>query len=122
MRSEEEIKAVLREGYEALSRGDVSAVLELIDPELRWEEGGRSPEAGNYAGRDSFEGYIQSWLDSFEDFKIEIDEIRHEGDEFAVIGRQSGRGRASGLPIETRVVHVWTIRGDRAVGFQSGEA
>src|SRR6266540_1009699 len=49
-----EVIAALREGYEALNRGDVSAVLDLIDPELRWEEGGRSPEAGNYSGRDSF--------------------------------------------------------------------
>jgi len=97
-------------------------VLDLIDPELRWEEGGRSPEAGNYSGRDSFERYIRSWLDSFEDFRIEVEEIREEGDRLVVVARQSGRGRASGLPIETRVAHAWTVRGDRAVGFQSGEA
>ena len=115
----DEVIAALREGYEALNRGDVSAVLELIDPELRWEEGGRSPEAGNYSGRESFERYIRSWLDSFEDFRIEVEEIRDEGERLVVVARQSGRGRASGVPIETRIVHAWTVRGDRAVGFQS---
>jgi ketosteroid isomerase-like protein len=115
----QEVIASLREGYEALNRGDLTAVLDLIDPELRWEEGGRSPEAGNYSGRDSFERYVQSWLDSFEDFRIEIEEIREEGDRLTVVARQSGRGRASGLPIETRIVHAWTVHGDRAVGFQS---
>jgi ketosteroid isomerase-like protein len=116
------IAEALREGYEALNRGDVSAVMNLIDPELAWEEGGRSPEAGSYHGRDSFRRYVQSWLDSFDDFRIEVEEIREEGDRRVVVARQSGRGRASGLPIETGIVHVWTVRGDRAVGFQSGEA
>jgi hypothetical protein len=38
------------------------------------------------------------------------------------MARQSGRGRASGLPIETRVVHIWTVRGERGVGFESAGA
>jgi uncharacterized protein len=112
----------LRDGYEALNRGDLSAVLDLIDADLEWEEGGRSPEAGRYSGRESFERFVRSWLDSFDDFRIEVEEIREEGNRLVVVARQSGRGRASGLPIETRVVHVWTVKGDRAVGFESGGA
>lgn len=109
----------LREGYEALNRGDLTTVLELIDPELEWAEAGRSPEAGRYSGRDSFERFVRSWLDSFDDFRIEIEEIRQDGDRVVVVARQSGRGRASGLPIETRVVHAWIVSGDRAVRFES---
>jgi ketosteroid isomerase-like protein len=34
----------LRAGYEALNRGDLSAVLALLDPEIEWHEPAPSPD------------------------------------------------------------------------------
>jgi ketosteroid isomerase-like protein len=36
-----------------------------------------------------------------------------------VVGRQHGRGHGSGIELETRVIHVWTIRDGKGVGWWS---
>ena len=109
----------LQRGYEALNRGDLSVVLELLDPDIEWHEPGDSPEAGTHHGRDSFERFFRSWIDSFDVFRVEPEQVVERGDDIVAIVRQSGRGRASGVEIEIRLAHVWTVDGGRAVRWES---
>jgi ketosteroid isomerase-like protein len=109
----------LQRGYEALNRGDLSVVLELLDPEIEWHEPGDSPEAGTHHGRDSFERFFRSWIDSFDEFRVEPEQVVERGDDLVAVVRQSGRGRASGVEIEIRLAHVWTIQNGRAARWES---
>jgi ketosteroid isomerase-like protein len=108
----------LRRGYEALNDGDVGAVLELLDPDIQWHEPTPSPEAGTHVGRDSFEQFLRVWLDAFEDFHLEAEHIvEHEG-KLVVVVRQTGRGRSSGVQVDVRLAHVWTVEEGRAVRWE----
>ena len=109
----------LQRGYEALNRGDLSLVLELLDPDIEWHEPGDSPEAGTHHGRDSFERFLRGWTDSFDEFRVEPEHVVERNDELIVVVRQSGRGRASGVEIEIRIAHVWTVEGGRAVRWEA---
>ncbi|MFL5894704.1 MAG: nuclear transport factor 2 family protein [Thermoleophilaceae bacterium] len=117
-----EVVRVLEAGYRAYGGdrgadfGDFGA---FIDPDLEWVEGGLAPEAGLRRGRESFERWAQSWIESFDDFRLEPLEAIVEGDAVVVVLRQSGRGRASGVPFTTDLAHVWHIRGLRAVRWES---
>jgi ketosteroid isomerase-like protein len=113
-------REAIERGYAALNDGHVSAVLDLIEPDgFVWEEGERSLGAGIHHGRDTFVEFVRSWTETFDDFRIELLDVLEEGDELVVIGHQSGRGRASGLPVEIEVAHVWTVRDGRAVRWRS---
>jgi ketosteroid isomerase-like protein len=109
----------LRRGYEALNRGDLSVVSELLHPEIEWHEPGPGPEAGTYRGRESFERYLRGWRESFDDFRIEPERVIERDDRLIAVVRQSGRGRTSGVSVEARLAHVWTVRDGRAVGWRS---
>jgi uncharacterized protein len=109
----------LRRGYEALNSGDLSHVHALLDPDIVWQEDQPSPEAGIHQGRETFERFLRSWLESFDDFRVEPEEIREDGDQLVVVVRQTGRGRTSGVEIAARLVHVWTVKDGRAVRWQS---
>jgi len=109
----------LRRGYAALNRGDVSVVVELLDPELEGHEPGHSPEAGTHRGRDGFERFLRGWLESFEGFRVEPERIVERGDDLIVVVRQTGAGRSSGVEVETRLVHVWTVANGRAVRWEA---
>jgi ketosteroid isomerase-like protein len=109
----------LRRSYEALNRGDISKVLEVIDEKIVWQEGARSPEAGTHHGRDSFEAYFRSWLASFDSFTIEPLEVIERGEVLVAVVRQSGRGQASGIEVSVELAHAWTIRDGRAVRWQA---
>ncbi len=109
----------LRVGYDALNDGDLDKVLEVIDPEIVWEEGDASPEAGSHRGRDSFESFFRSWIASFEDFRIQPLEIIERGDTLIAVVRQSGRGKASGIAVEVEIAHTWEIHQGRAIRWQA---
>lgn len=109
----------LRRGYEALNKGDVSVVLELLDPDLEWHEPGDSPEAGTHRGRDSFERFFRGWIDSFDGFRVEPERVVAHDDKLIAIVHQSGRGRASGVRVDARLAHVWTVSDGRAVRWEA---
>jgi uncharacterized protein len=109
----------LRSSYEALNRGDISKVLEVIDEDIVWQEGALSPEAGSHRGRESFEAFFRSWLASFNEFTIEPLEVIERGDVLIAVVHQSGRGQASGIEVSVEIAHAWTIRAGRAVRWQA---
>src|SRR5438874_6486783 len=108
--------ATLRRGYDALNRGDVSDVLALIDDAITWDPGELTPDSASATGgRAGFESLIRSWIEAFDEFRVEpVDIIDHPPFLLAIV-RQSGRGCASGLDIAIEIAHMWTVEvgGDR---------
>ncbi len=109
----------LQHGYEALNRGDISVVRELLDPDIEWHEPEPSPDAGTHAGRDSFVRFLRSWIESFEGFKVEPEQVVERDDKLIAVVHQSGRGRASGVRVDARLAHVWTVKEGRAVRWEA---
>ena len=109
----------LKRGYDALNRGDLSVVLALLDPDIEWHEPPFSPHAGAHRGRASFESFLRGWLESFEGFRVEPEQVVERGDDLVAVVRQTGTGRASGLAVETRLAHVWTVEDGRAVRWEA---
>jgi uncharacterized protein len=109
----------LRRGYAALNRGDLSAVLELLDPDIEWHEPAHSPDAGAHRGRDSFERFLRGWIESFDGFRVEPERVVERGEDIVAVVHQTGTGRASGLEVEARLAHVWTVADGRAVRWEA---
>ena len=109
----------LRRGYAALNRGDLSVVLDLLDPEIEWHEPATSLEGGTHHGRDGFERFLRGWLESFDGFRVEPEQVVERGDELVVVVHQTGMGRSSGLPVETRLAHVWTVAEGKAIRWEA---
>jgi ketosteroid isomerase-like protein len=109
--------AVLLGGYEAWNRGEVDAVLELVDPEIEWRPGFGALEAGTHRGAEGFREFTESWLESFDDFSIEPELIVQKDETVIVVALQHARGRGSGIELDAKVVHVWTVREGKAVAW-----
>jgi len=110
-----------RRGYEALARGDMEAVLELIDPDVEVEiHTGRPdlPETDTLRGHAGFLENLRLLDEVFEDVEVTPEEFIEVGEELVVPIYTAGRGRASGIPVENRVTHIWTIRAGKATRFR----
>jgi uncharacterized protein len=110
--------ALLRKGYEAWNRGDYEAVLALLDPEVEWQfpEGGLN--TGTLHGREAVGKFFESFGEAFEELRFEPEEIFESDDRVVAIVRLVARGRGSGVELEVRPAHIWTMRRGRAVRLE----
>jgi ketosteroid isomerase-like protein len=104
----------LRAGYDAFAGGDMSAVLALLEPgvEVAVHVG---PDADTYHGREGFLANLERMREVFDEFEIEPEEFVTVGDRVVVPFRVHGRGRGSGVYVEQRRAHLWTLHEGRAV-------
>jgi len=62
---------------------------------------------------------MRQWTEDFDDWELEVDELRDAG-EAAVVARmrQSARGKVSGTPVELRYGMVFRLRDRQIVGME----
>jgi ketosteroid isomerase-like protein len=111
---ENDVRVIL-DGYEAWNRGETGVLQPLLDADMEWEPGFGALEAGVHRGAAGFQGFVDSWLESFSEFRIEPQLLIQSGDTMIVVAHQHGRGQGSGIELEATVVHVWTVRDGKAV-------
>jgi uncharacterized protein len=120
--SEENVN-LARRGYEALAAGDLEAVLALLDPAVSVEVHTGRPDLPEVLhGHDGFLENLLGLTDVFEDIEIEPEEFIELGEHLVVPIYTAGHGRASGIRVERRVVHIWTIRNGKATRFRVYES
>jgi ketosteroid isomerase-like protein len=94
-------------------------VRELLHPYIKWHEPAPSPDAGTHRGRDNFERFLHGWLESFDEFQIEPEQVVERGGRLIPVVRQAGKGRSSGLRVDALLAHVWTVEAGKAVRWEA---
>jgi ketosteroid isomerase-like protein len=111
---------IVRRGYEAFNRGDLESVLELLDPQVRVDVLPESPMSETYHGHAGFLKMAGENAEMFERYSANPEDvIELDGEHIVVLIRSAARGRMSGVEIEGRLAHLWTIRDGKAVRFES---
>jgi len=107
---DQEIISTLRRAYEAFSRADFDAAIEIAHPEVEFVLPGRqSPLKGTDA--------LRAWMepDAIEEQRIEPREFRIKGNKVLVRQHTWGRGASSGIEVEVDMWVVWTLNDDGLV-------
>jgi uncharacterized protein len=116
--SKENVETV-RRGYELFAAGDLEGVSALFSADSELADIGGLGLAGTAAGtRHGPEGFFRATeeaLEAFEDYRVEAEDFIDVGEAVVVPVRISGRGRASGAKMETRLAHLWMFRSDGKV-------
>jgi ketosteroid isomerase-like protein len=126
--SEESVE-LARQAFAAASRGGVLDALdqdalerafEFFDPEIEIREDPRFPEAGVYRGRDAAWSYFNQFVEQFDEFRFELEDVLDAGDERVVLLlRLHGRGKGSGAVFEARPGWIQTLRGSKVVRIEA---
>jgi ketosteroid isomerase-like protein len=106
---------IVRRGYEVFERGDIQAILGLMDPEIEARFDPSMPDPEPRYGHDGFVSWLQSWLEPWERYRIEVDELIDVGERVIAVCREFGRRKDSGFEVEQPTYHVWTLKGGKAV-------
>jgi ketosteroid isomerase-like protein len=95
----------------ACARGDLDAALSHADPKIVWNP----TQEGQAEGITAVRATMKRWEDSFEDLVVTYEETIDAGDRVVVKTHVSGRGRGSGVEVNTRSYMVWTLRGNKVL-------
>jgi ketosteroid isomerase-like protein len=114
--SKENVEAIHR-GVDAMNRGELDPILDLIDDGVLWEPLRASFE-GSYRGHAGMRRYWADTAESFEFFEVRFAELRDLGDRVLAIGTVRARGRDSGAEIEIATAAIFTFREARLVHYK----
>jgi ketosteroid isomerase-like protein len=110
------LTALLQRGYERLQTSGVAGIADLLDPEFEVQTAPDLPEAGTYRGAEDFGKLVTSLVEPFDEIRLETGQIVELAEDLLLVPlRIHGRGRLSGLPLDTSVMHLWTMRGGKAL-------
>jgi ketosteroid isomerase-like protein len=109
---------LLRGIIEALNRGDVEGMLARMHPDFEWTPLETSPVARVYRGHEQVRHYVEDWIGTFDNLRLDLEEPTEVGDRVLVVVRGHGRGRGSGLELNNRFCQLWSFRGGTAVGME----
>src|SRR5215212_11103067 len=110
----------MRAGVELVREivGDLDAMLARMDSDFEWRPLENSPVAHIARGHDQVRHYVEDWLATFESLRLELEEVEEVEERVVAMVRGHGRGRGSGLQLDTRFCQVWTISGETALGME----
>jgi ketosteroid isomerase-like protein len=112
--------ATLEALYDAINRADLEAILSLQAEDVEWHGPQTFPDLlGPHRGHDGVRAYAGSITDAWQEFTVRPERFFDLGDRVLVLTRERGRGRASGIEVQSRpTAHLWTMRDGRVVRFE----
>jgi ketosteroid isomerase-like protein len=113
----------LFEGAQGLDKEQLLAALpdlieQMCDPEIEWVEDPGRADGRVYRGHEGVRESFERWLENFEEYDVEVEQISDYGDRVLVAAVERGRGSASGAPVSSRIYTVCTFRADKILRYQ----
>ena len=107
----------LRTAYEGFGRGDMDAVLSVMDPDIEWDATDALAHTGVYQGHKGVTAYIDSLSTAWDEFHLNPEQFTESGDGAHVmaLGNVKGRLAADGQDVEARFAHVLQVDEDGRV-------
>jgi ketosteroid isomerase-like protein len=112
---------IVRSAYEAFAKGDITAVVALLDDNVEWHEAEHAPywPGGPFIGPQAvIDGVFKRLQEDYEGFTIDVRRIVDCGDTVLVEGRYRATARATGKPLDAQLAHVWDFRDGKVVRWQ----
>jgi ketosteroid isomerase-like protein len=118
--SEENVELAARFYEPATSKAELLAAMprtmKFCHPEVEWTA---REEGAIYRGRDGVRKALERWLESFDDYRFEVQRIVDcGGDHVLVVGLEVARGAMSGAEVRSVNHELLTIRDGQIARFR----
>ena len=110
---------IVQDFYAALGRGDVAAVLGLLDPQVEWTEAERFPYySGTWHGPQAvLDNLLKRLAQDWHDFSATANVFVVEGNRVVSFGVYAGMYKRTGRSIAAPFAHLWTVRDGKITSF-----
>jgi ketosteroid isomerase-like protein len=102
---------VATQAIDAFNERNVEAFAGFTTPDFEWSPSMVAIEGQTYRGREGIDTYFGNLKNAWEEFQVLRDEFRDLGDLVVMLGRLQGRGKGSGVPVDSSLGMVFDFRG-----------
>ena len=115
------VRKVLTDLYESWNRGDWDAALSMAHPEFErisiGPPGHLADMEDHSRGYEGWRRFMGQWLEAWEAFRLDPQEVIDFGDRVLVLVQRTGRGRGSGVELNQLCADLFTLDGGWAVRY-----
>jgi ketosteroid isomerase-like protein len=90
----------------------------LCDPDVEWVEDPQRADARTYRGHDGVIDSWRLWLEQWDEYGFEVEQIVDCGAHVLVASRERARGASSGASVDARHFGVWTVRDGKLLRYR----
>jgi ketosteroid isomerase-like protein len=94
----------------AFNGREIDRFASLTTPDFQWSPSMVAIEGETFVGGDGIRTYFAHLNDAWETFHIHRDRFRDSGDVAVMLGRLEGRGKSSGVPVDSELGMVFDFR------------
>jgi ketosteroid isomerase-like protein len=105
---------IVREIHDAWARGDFALGSDRLAPEFEWHQFPQAVEPGTRRGAEVGESFRRVF-EVYEDVRVDSSEFIEADDKVIVVGRVFATARGSGMPLDSPIAFVWTLRDGKLV-------
>ena len=110
--SEENVE-IVRQMYDAFYSGDAEVALDHFDPDVVVDASKARADGGRGKGREQLNVIVAAWIGTWDEWREEIEEMRDLGSQVLVLSVHHGRGKGSGVEVESPVAVLYDVHGGK---------
>ncbi len=118
--SYDNVRMVLR-AYEAFARGDIPAVLEMLDEKVEWNMSEHHTfwPGGSFVGPQAvLEGVFARIMQTFDGFRVSVQRVVGCGATVLAEVRYQATSRTTGKVLNAQAAHIFDFSGGKCVRYQ----
>jgi ketosteroid isomerase-like protein len=119
---EQQNTEIVRQTYAAFGRGDIPALLDLLDDDIEWQAtigaAPHVPTAGKRFGKQAVAEFFRILSQTIEFSHFEPREFIAQGDQVVILGSYAGRAKATGRTFAEEWAMVDTLKNGKIVRFR----
>jgi ketosteroid isomerase-like protein len=108
---------IVRRAHEALSAGEIEALIALCDPDFRLDMSDRVFNPAIYERHEGIRAFYSEVMDVWESFTWEVTDVEEHGALVVAFIESTGKARGSGLELDRRSAMVWRIEAGLATSL-----
>jgi ketosteroid isomerase-like protein len=102
---------IAKRGIDAFNKRQIDELAETLTADYEWVGAFLGTvEGGSYRGREGMARYFSEAEETWRELNISAEEFRDLGDTVLVLGRMEGRGRSSGVRVDTPYTMIVEFR------------
>lgn len=105
---------IVRAGYRSFNR-TYEVDVDTFHPSIEWHTRDDLPDSGTHRGHAGVAQLFSSWVEAFEDLRVDPEELIDADDFVVAVVRLRGHIRGSGQEVEMEETHVWRHLDGKAI-------